>query len=246
MSDPSAAAVNAGHQPLPTYAGYPAPPPLESGSHPPPHRDDNNGLAIAALVTALVGLVCGGSLLGLIFGIIALVQIRRTGQRGRGMAISGIVIGGLQAVAIGAILVVGIIAAINEGNLRDESGEITSAGDVTLAELAPGDCVNGLSAEEDEMFSELPAVPCAEPHQGEVVAIFDLPKGDWPGEDAAYEQAWDGCVDRFADYSFEAYDDPSVGMFYLAPTRTTWRLGDREVICIAEFLEGERTGSIRD
>jgi hypothetical protein len=39
-----------------------------------------------------------GALLGVIFGIVALGQIKRTGQRGRGMAIAGIVIGAVLMV----------------------------------------------------------------------------------------------------------------------------------------------------
>jgi hypothetical protein len=52
-------------------------------------------MAIASLVCSLFGWICLfiGALLGVIFGFIALSQIKRTGQRGRGMAIAGIVIG---------------------------------------------------------------------------------------------------------------------------------------------------------
>jgi hypothetical protein len=53
-------------------------------------------MAIAALVTALAGLAvsCGLiSPLGIVFGHIALGQIKRTGETGRGMAIAGLVIG---------------------------------------------------------------------------------------------------------------------------------------------------------
>lgn len=47
-----------------------------------------NGFAIAALVTSLVL-----APLGIIFGHLALSQIRRTGEAGRGLAIAGLVIG---------------------------------------------------------------------------------------------------------------------------------------------------------
>jgi Domain of unknown function (DUF4190) len=51
-------------------------------------------------VCSLFGWVCLfiGALLGVIFGFIALAQIKRTGQRGRGMAIAGIVIGAVLIV----------------------------------------------------------------------------------------------------------------------------------------------------
>jgi len=66
-------------------------------------------MAIASLVCSLFGLLCGiGSIVGLILGFIALGQINKTGQGGRGMAIAGIVIG---AIALTLSIVVGIIWA---------------------------------------------------------------------------------------------------------------------------------------
>jgi peptidyl-prolyl cis-trans isomerase B (cyclophilin B) len=53
----------------------------------PPARQTNT-MAIAALVSALVL-----APLGIVFGHIALSQIRRTGEEGRGLAIAGLVIG---------------------------------------------------------------------------------------------------------------------------------------------------------
>jgi hypothetical protein len=35
----------------------------------------------------------GGGILGILFGFLALSQIRGTGQRGRGLALSGIILG---------------------------------------------------------------------------------------------------------------------------------------------------------
>ena len=76
-----------GQQPLasgfpPPYGGYPQP-----GS--------TNGMAIASLVTAFF---C--SLVGLICGIIALNQIKTSGQGGKGLAIAGIVISGLSILSV--------------------------------------------------------------------------------------------------------------------------------------------------
>lgn len=51
-----------------------------------------NGFAIASLVLS-VALWGVGSILGVIFGHIALRQITRTGEQGRGLAIAGLVVG---------------------------------------------------------------------------------------------------------------------------------------------------------
>jgi hypothetical protein len=64
------------------------------GYHPYPYpaAASFNGLAIASFVLSLVWLYGVGTLLALIFGLVALRQVKRTGQRGRGFAIAGLVI----------------------------------------------------------------------------------------------------------------------------------------------------------
>lgn len=97
----------AGYPSLPPPVGYP-----QGGGYPPPYPGyqpydpyrpgkppGTNGKAIAALVTALVGVIfCGlPSIAGLILGIIAMRECRRTGQDGFGLALAGTIIGGLVA-----------------------------------------------------------------------------------------------------------------------------------------------------
>jgi hypothetical protein len=92
----------------PGYGASPTPPPVPGFGAPssftpysaaPEQKQGKNGLAVASLVLALVW-VCGlGSLLAIIFGIIALKQIKKKGQGGRGLAIAGLVIGSLGLVA---------------------------------------------------------------------------------------------------------------------------------------------------
>ena len=68
-----------------------------------------NRMAVASLVCSLFGWLCLiGPILGLIFGFVALSQIRQTGQRGRGMAIAGIAIGGIL---VAFIICMGLLRA---------------------------------------------------------------------------------------------------------------------------------------
>jgi hypothetical protein len=87
--------------PPPPPGGYGYPPP--GPGYPPPQSASTNGMAVASLVCSLFGWLCiVGPLLGLIFGFVALHQIKQTGQRGRGMALAGVIIGGiLVALMIG-------------------------------------------------------------------------------------------------------------------------------------------------
>lgn len=79
-------------QPLGPY------PPQYPHNYPPPYGymvqvPGTNGLAIASLVLGIVWIYWVTSLLAVVFGHIALVQINQTGQSGRGMAIAGLVLG---------------------------------------------------------------------------------------------------------------------------------------------------------
>jgi len=56
-----------------------------------------NGFAIAALIT---GLIPGLGLLGVIFGFVAMSQIKKSDEGGHGMAIAGIILGFAQLLFI--------------------------------------------------------------------------------------------------------------------------------------------------
>jgi hypothetical protein len=83
----------------PPYPGYPAAAGYYQGYDPyrPIKPPGTNGKAIAALVTSLVGLLCCGlpSLVGLILGVVAMRETKRTGQDGYAIALVGAIIGGL-------------------------------------------------------------------------------------------------------------------------------------------------------
>lgn len=68
--------------------GMPAPGMTQPGYAPPRASGGTNGMAIASLVTAFL---C--TPLAIVFGHIALSQINRTGEGGRGLATAGLVLG---------------------------------------------------------------------------------------------------------------------------------------------------------
>ena len=94
----------------------PPPSPVGWGSNQPIQRQSTNGFAVAALVLGIAELCTGifGGILAVIFGNLALARIDESNgaQKGRGMAITGIVLGwiaiGLTAVAAAAWLIYGI------------------------------------------------------------------------------------------------------------------------------------------
>jgi hypothetical protein len=70
-----------------------------------------NGLAIASMVLGIVWIYWVGSVLALVFGYIALKQIRARNESGKGMAIAGIVLGWVGAGVLLIVIVVAIVAS---------------------------------------------------------------------------------------------------------------------------------------
>jgi FKBP-type peptidyl-prolyl cis-trans isomerase/Domain of unknown function (DUF4190) len=93
------------------------------GYGPRPSTARTNGLAIASLVLGILWLYWLGSLLAVVFGHIALRQIRRAngGQEGRGLAIAGAILGwvGLAVLAV----VVALVVAVSDD--LDDAGTTT-------------------------------------------------------------------------------------------------------------------------
>jgi hypothetical protein len=91
--------------------GYQSPPVPGYWSQPPASGyasvTRTNGLAIASLVLGVLWLFWLGSVLALVFGLVALKQIRTRDQGGRGIAIAGVVLGILGLVVLAMALIVG-------------------------------------------------------------------------------------------------------------------------------------------
>lgn len=105
----------------PGYQGYPGPqgypsPPAYPGQFPPAYGAPvpTNGMAIGSLVSSLVAIPVGvfcflgilGSIVGIVLGVLALNQVKKTHQKGKEMAIAGIVIGGLGLLGLAVLVVV--------------------------------------------------------------------------------------------------------------------------------------------
>ncbi|CAD6006940.1 DUF4190 domain-containing protein [Agreia sp. COWG] len=93
----------------PAYSSAPYNPP-QGGGYAPPPADKYNVLAIISLVSAFFV-----SLVAVITGHMALGQIKRTGEKGRGLAITGLVLGYLgilSALIFAAVLIFMLIAGV--------------------------------------------------------------------------------------------------------------------------------------
>jgi hypothetical protein len=91
----------------------------------------------------------------------------------------------------------------------------------------------------------VPAVPCTDPHRGEVYALVDLPGAEYPAEAKLDELSGRRCSAHLKQVAPAAFRDPKVQIFYLYPLEFAWARGDHTVTCIASTAE-KRTGSIKD
>ena len=106
--------------PPPAYPGYPGYAADPYDPYRPTKPPGTNGKAIAALVTSVAGaMLCGlPSIAGIILGIIAMRETKRTGQDGFGLAVAGLVIGSI-VVALAVLYVVFIIIAAGTASSPD-------------------------------------------------------------------------------------------------------------------------------
>jgi Domain of unknown function (DUF4190) len=103
--------------PYPGPVGYPPPYPGQV-AQPYPYRPaapaGTNGKAIGALVTALLGIpacMCFvPSLVGIVLGVIAMGETKRTGQSGYGFALAGVVVGIATLLLGGFVTAFGLVS----------------------------------------------------------------------------------------------------------------------------------------
>ncbi|MFF4340063.1 DUF4190 domain-containing protein [Kitasatospora sp. NPDC001540] len=221
----------------PGFVGYPQP----------PRSLYTNGLAIAALV---VSFLCYLGIIGIGLGIAALVQIKRTGERGKGMAVSAVVIGTVWLL----LLVLAVTTGAFSGSYEEDAhprGRATStathgAGGTGLSPLSPlnlniGDCANLAS----RTATRKP--DCSAPHNSEVFwAGVSTAKGGYPGEEALKDEADDLCSHHLDEYVMDTWSIPEATEYPFAyPDRESWNaVGGRRIVC---FLKTDKssTGSLR-
>ncbi|WP_051639912.1 DUF4190 domain-containing protein [Cellulomonas sp. URHE0023] len=241
-----------------TPYGYPGGPSQQVPTEP---------LAIASLVTSLVGLVFLAGLtgpVGLGLGIAALRRTRKNGKRGRGMAIAGIVVGAFDILFLLAMTAV-VVALVNAdwesyedsysygsgeddydyGNDDDDTDdELTddTIPDYTLrTDLVVGDCLDYYAYQWD--MSDSAVVGCDAPHEGEVLATIPLSGPTNPSlssDDPVWNAAWDACMVQATDLLHDSVDLGEVVLY--APHPDDFAGGATSGYC-AFFTENPATGS---
>ena len=198
-----------------------------------------NGVAIGSLV---LGILCFVPAVGLVLGLIALAQIKKKGERGKGMAIAGSVLSSVGLALWALALSTGSAADFWDGFKGAASGEGTAYA------LAKGDCFDTPTGDLEGDAYDIDEVSCAGEHDGEVFAVVTLPGGSFPGDDEIERTADTKCYGLQDGYTMDTWAVPEdVDVYYLVPSRQSWRLGDREITCLlgSTAENGTLTGSLR-
>ncbi|WP_051781708.1 MULTISPECIES: DUF4190 domain-containing protein [unclassified Streptomyces] len=223
---------------------WPPPPPYQGWAPPPGHGQQPPALNGFALASLLSGLLCFPPL-GVAFGIAALVQIAKRGDRGKVLAIVGLVV---SVVMTGALVFTAerLLSSLDDrfdglSRYSDVEGELTD-----LDDLRAGDCFNVPGG---DLIDERPVtyrIDCARVHHGEVTAAEVLQVPDDPESRAADRAAEDTCWKAQDEYAMDTWALPEYAeMFYYAPSRESWRQGDRALVCVIGTTDEEWRGSLR-
>ena len=179
-----------------------------------------HGLATAALVLGLVGLVMFWffgivPLLALIFGLISTKAINRSGGTlsGLGQARAGVILGLIGVAGAGVFL---WAVATDRINTDDDSASFLEA-DV-------GDCLGEVP--EAAVVFELHFVSCDVAHAAEVYAVGDLNPDhsrEYPGDTAILTEVETACFAEFEPYVGITYELSVFEVYYLYPRQLGWK-----------------------
>lgn len=143
-------------------------------------------------------------------------------------------------IGLGVCLLLSLTACTTT-SYRNEAGQVTSPTRVDTYSVRVGDCLGKV---ETDATSQLELIPCASEHYWQAFAEQDLTGADHPGNSALSDQARKVCEAAFAN--LPGLDSESSGkeLRFLAPTRSSWKQGDRRVTCLTGRSNGGLTGSI--
>jgi hypothetical protein len=191
-----------------------------------PPRVRTDGFAVVSLISGILGLIP----LAVIFGPIALSRMARTGARGRGLAITGLALGGTWAVA----------AAVAVAVIITQRPPAAPAAWPKVFSLRAGECINSAP----DGVSGVHVLACGRPHDGEVFATFRLTGQRYPGAAALRQKVNRGCGSRLSGYMSPQLST-MLNESYAYPSAGAWAAGERTVVCTIRGTDGKLIGSVR-
>lgn len=142
-----------------------------------------------------------------------------------------------------ATLVAVVAVCLVAVSCSDDEGESV----IDLPPTSIGTCVDfGDTIGAD--VTELPEVPCEDPHSHEIYAITVVDADTYPGFDALEADAQAQCLGAFDEYVGVSAFDSELFYSWLVPTLNSWdKYDDRQIIClIGEDNGAPLVGTVRN
>ncbi|OXM62751.1 DUF4190 domain-containing protein [Amycolatopsis vastitatis] len=192
---------------------------LTPGAAPPPPT--RNPFAVASLVLGILGIFGLSLLVAPILGVVALVQIPKRNQTGRGMAIAGIVLSVVWAAVFTGALIVSVDWSTGGGTAP--TGQALKTGECYL-----------------KQDTDIAKASCTKPHDGEAFATFTLtPHTGAPSDDELEQAATAGCQVR-SDRFFGSGVEPDSGeVVTFHPAGAGWAAGKHTAVCAVQARGGQ-------
>ncbi len=206
---------------------YPDQPFYAPGWQPPRPRQEP--LAVAALVTGVLGL----GPVAVVLGAVGLHRVRARARRGRGLALAGLVLGIVGTLAWAALAAVTVGTALAS---RPLPGDVTEPRDAHAVQLVTGSCLADLPA--TAQVDQVRVVPCAGEHRAQVLTAYAFDDDQaWPGDAEVVARTSAACT--LTD------EERATGLRLVAwsPTEGSWAAGDRTGLCLA-VSDRPTTGSM--
>jgi hypothetical protein len=166
-------------------------------------------------------------ILAIVFGIVTLVRVGKTGERGTGMAITGIVLGVMWTALTVLFIALGIYGA-SHGN---------------VGSLQAGACFD--STQPGQVSAQVRYVSsCSQPHNGQVVGTFVLAGNAWPGATAVSREAAAGCTAMIGGILHQQGPGNGIRWVNYYPGQQAWSSGTRTVSCVLVDPDAQHTGSL--
>ncbi len=226
-----------GQYPPPPYGPPAYPPPQYGQLQNAPGGTRLDGLSVAALVFGIIG----GLLLSIPFGIAGLVRTRNGAMRGRRLAVIGLSLSLVWAVAL-----VGLVTyEIGRQPDRAADGTVTHQGAISPANLRNGDCIKlpNVTAGQVTTVRDITVVPCSTLHNGQVFTTLVSADTTYPGLQQLSQEGLHDCVQPALD--FLGKPSTTLELFVFVPTSALWSTGDRNEHCVLVDGASDITGDIR-
>lgn len=198
--------------------------------------------AVSSLILGILGFTFVTGCLGILFGSLALGNIRRNRLRGRGMAVTGIVLSCIW-IALGIIGLVALAAShdLNSNGSGNSSASTSTQSPssnggtgVSVFSLVRGDCFDNPTSSATASVTTVVKTACTAAHNAQIYATFRVSGGmlSYPGSAKMLSRATAGCNARAAANLDKSKVTNAMGIRFLFPEQASWLAGRRTISCM--------------